>query len=237
MMAERQRLVEGLRDDVVVIGIDVGSRARGFHAVVLKGAQYLTKLNTSDTRALAEWCKDSGAKAIGIDAPCHWSSTGRARCAESELMKSGIWCFSTPSIDIAQSHPKNHFGWMRCGAMLYESLFWSGYSLFCGTRISSQPVCFETFPHAIACALQGEIVSAKLKRQLRQRLLQENAIEIEALTNIDWIDAALCALTAHHLLSGSVKTYGDMEEGFIVVPDLHSHPALQTARSDNIQPL
>ena len=218
MMAKRPR-VEDLRDDAVVIGIDVGSRARGFHAVALKGTRYSSKLNTPDTRALAEWCKDSGAIAVGIDAPCHWSSTGRARLAERELMKKGVWCFSTPSKDIAQNHPKNYFDWMRCGALLYEHLFSTGYSLYCGNRQTTQPVCFETFPHAIACALQGEIVSAKRKRQVRPELLRKNAIETEALTNIDWIDAGLCALVAQRLVSGSVKTYGDVEEGFIVVPD------------------
>lgn len=217
MMAERPN-VEDLRDDSIVIGIDVGSVARGCHAVALKGTRYLKKLNTSDTRVLAEWCKDSGAIAIGIDAPCHWSSTGRARPAERELMQEKIWCFSTPSIDSAQNHPKNHFGWMRCGALLYEHLFSAGYSLYCGNHPTNQPVCFETFPHAIACALRGEIVSAKRKRQVRPALLRENAIEIEALTNIDWIDAGLCALVAHRLLSDSVKTYGDVQEGFIVVP-------------------
>ena len=38
------------------------------------------------------------------------------------------------------------------------------------------------------------------------------------LTNIDMVDAALCALTAQHLLNRTFKTYGDAAEGFIVVP-------------------
>ncbi len=38
------------------------------------------------------------------------------------------------------------------------------------------------------------------------------------LTNIDTVDAALCALIACYFLSGNVKTYGDVVEGFIVVP-------------------
>ena len=202
----------------VVVGIDVGSLTRGFHAVTLKEGRYFGKLRSSDTRAVASWCKASGAEIIGIDAPCRWSATGRARRAERELMAEGVWCFSTPSFDIARDHPTDYFGWMRCGAMLYVDLMSSGYSLFCGTRPPGHPVCFETFPHAIACALQGEVVSAKHKRQVRRRLLQENAIDTEALTNIDWIDAALCALAAHHLLRGAVKAYGGMEEGFIVVP-------------------
>jgi predicted nuclease with RNAse H fold len=205
-------------DTVVVIGIDVGSPTRGFHAVALKAGNYLAQLCTPDTRQLVSWCRDSGARAIAIDAPCRWSATARARRAERELMAKGIWCFSTPSFEIAKNHRTNYFGWMLHGAALYADLISSGYSLFDGTRSSVRPVCFETFPHAIACALRGEVVSAKRKRHVRRTLLQEREINTEPLTNIDWIDAALCALAADHFLSGSVNTYGDVDEGFIVVP-------------------
>jgi predicted RNase H-like nuclease len=34
---------------------------------------------------------------------------------------------------------------------------------------------------------------------------------------LDLVDAALCALTAHHLLAGTFKAYGDATEGAIVV--------------------
>jgi hypothetical protein len=37
-------------------------------------------------------------------------------------MKQGIWCFSTPSLDIAKSHRSNYFGWMLQGADLYSEL-------------------------------------------------------------------------------------------------------------------
>lgn len=52
----------------------------------------------------------------------------------------------------------------------------------------------------------------------RSRLLREAGVSTDALTNMDWIDAALCALAAHHLVMGIVKPYGDVAEGFIVVP-------------------
>jgi len=133
-------------------------------------------------------------------------------------MAKGIWCFSTPSLEVAVNHRSDYFGWMRNGAALYKNLDTSGFSLFAGTRLLAQRVCFETFPHAIACALQGEVVPAEGKRKTRRELLQNNAINVEALTNIDWIDAGLCALTAHRFMIGSIKTYGDIEEGMIVVP-------------------
>jgi len=66
--------------------------------------------------------------------------------------------------------------------------------------------------------LDGRASHASSNRHVRRTLLQEREINIQPLTNIDWIDAALCALAAHHFLSGSVNTHGDVEEGFIVVP-------------------
>jgi len=50
------------------------------------------------------------------------------------------------------------------------------------------------------------------------RLLREAGLSIDSLTNMDLVDAALCALTVHHLLAGFFKTYGDAAEGFIVMP-------------------
>ena len=87
-----------------------------------------------------------------------------------------------------------------------------------GQRSVSGQTCFETFPHAVACALAGKILSAKQKRADRSRLLREAEVSTEAITNMDWIDAALCALAAHHLVMGTFKTYGDVAEGLIVVP-------------------
>ena len=79
-------------------------------------------------------------------------------------------------------------------------------------------MCFETFPQAVACALAGEIVSAKYKSKVRRKLLSGIGIDTTSLPNIDFVDAALCAVAANYLLSGNVNAYGDMAEGFIVVP-------------------
>lgn len=108
---------------------------------------------------------------------------------------------------------------MRNGADLYR-LITLHYRLFDGQHSTSNLVCFETFPHAVACALAGTILSAKHKRSERRKLLREVGLCIDSLTNIDMVDAALCALVAHHFLAGTIKTYGDAEEGFIVVPNL-----------------
>jgi predicted nuclease with RNAse H fold len=202
----------------IAIGIDVGAPARGFHAVALKRGAYHDKLSSPDSRTIASWCERIGAHAIGVDAPCRWSATGRARRAERDLMAKGIWIFSTPSMEIAVSHPTGYFNWMLNGAKLFSELS-SGFPLFSGATGSRHPICFETFPHAIACSLAGKIVRAKHKRTIRRALLEQNGIDTTQLTNIDWVDAALCALTAHRLLAGTVNTHGDLGEGFIIVPD------------------
>lgn len=186
--------------------------------MALRDGAYLDKFSAHEASAIAAWCLRVGARLVGVDAPCRWSQTGRARVAERELMKEKIWCFSTPTRERAVAHPKKHFHWMLAGEALYEALQ-ETHSIFAGNDESTGgAVCFETFPQAIACALAGRVVSAKNKATVRRALLQRSGVTIEALTNIDTVDAALCALTAHHLASGGFKTYGEPESGFIVVP-------------------
>ena len=47
---------------------------------------------------------------------------------------------------------------------------------------------------------------------------RSEGIATAGLTNQDFMDAALCALAAQHLGNGPVRTFGDAEGGFIVVP-------------------
>lgn len=201
-----------------VVGIDVGGSRKGFHAVALRDGSYREQFSSRSASDIADWCRESDAYAVGVDAPCRWSVTGRARPAERELMAEGIWCFSTPTQQSAVGHPRNHFGWMLNGAQLFR-LLEERYPLFDGTIGSPDTrVCFETFPQAVACALSGALVSAKRKATIRRELLRKAGIDIAHLANIDLVDAALCALTAHNLMAGSIKTYGDAESGLIVVP-------------------
>jgi len=81
--------------------------------------------------------------------------------------------------------------------------------------------CFETFPHAITWHLQGGEASAKLKRKERRDLLERLGIDLKELTNIDKVDAALCAYTAHLAATGApLQAYGEVATGLIVVPPL-----------------
>jgi predicted nuclease with RNAse H fold len=199
----------------VVVGVDVGGPKKGFHAVVLREGKIFETFTTLSAAEVVAWCRKLNASTVGIDAPCCWSRTGRARPCERELAAEGIHAFATPSRTVGEWHL--FYRWMRNGAELFR-LMKPYYRLFDGRMSESSPVCFETFPHAVACALAKKILPAKQKCTDRPRLLREAGLSIDSLTNIDMVDAALCAFAAHHLLVGTFKTYGDAEEGFIVVP-------------------
>ena len=200
-----------------VVGIDVGGSRKGFHAVSLAdGGQYET-LNTPDADRLATWCRERGAITIAIDAPCCWSPDGRMRSAERELARRGISCFSTPTRAAAVAHPKNYFGWMLAGERLFEALG-ETHPRYDDSQKPGTPVCLETFPQAVACTLAGRVVSAREKTTIRRQLLVDKGVDISRLTNIDLVDAMLCALTARAFEAGAFTTYGVVDDGFIVVP-------------------
>ncbi len=203
--------------DPVVVGVDVGGPEKGFHAVALNDGQFFEQVALLDPAAVVQWSRSLHTAAVGIDAPCAWSLTGRARPCEWELAASGIRVFATPSFAVGVRNP--FYSWMLNGAELFRRLT-PYYQLFNGRQSVSLPVCFETFPHAVACALAGRILSARHKRTNRPRLLRQAGVSLDSLSTIDQVDAALCALTAHHLLRGAFRTYGDATEGFIIVPDL-----------------
>jgi predicted nuclease with RNAse H fold len=202
-----------------VAGIDVGGPKKGFHGVALRNGQHWTKFATRDAVSMAGWCRDQvGASAIGVDAPCRWSATGGARPAERALAKAGIHCFATPSFEAAQSNP--FYAWMKSGIEVFGCIE-RDYPLFDGASPGSgKAVCFETFPQAVACALAGKPVSPKQKATIRRELLRKAGIAVADLTNIDMVDAALCAVAAHYYLENRAKKYGDPATGFIVVPEM-----------------
>ncbi len=200
----------------VVVGVDVGGPSKGFHAVALRDGAYLDQIASRRAVEIAEWCRGVGASCVGVDSPCRWSVTGRARRAERDLMAERIWCFSTPTIAAAKAHPKGNFLWMLNGAELF-GLLQTSYSLFSG-EWEERALCFETFPQAVACALAGQVVPAKKKGAVRRGLLERAGLDCARCTSIDKVDAAMCAIAAHSLAVKRFKAYGDAAEGFIVVP-------------------
>lgn len=202
-----------------VVGIDVGGARKGFHAVALTDGDYAGHLASKDVDELAHWCRVTmRARVIAIDAPCRWSKDGRARPAERQLMEQRIWCFSTPTRQTALDHPRNHFGWMLRGEALFQALE-PTHPLCHKLPMADGPHCFETFPHAIAWHLtQGQAIASR-KREQRTQLLREAGITTDHLTNIDLIDAALCAHVAYLAATGAAcVSYGAPYTGLIIVP-------------------
>lgn len=203
---------------LVVAGVDVGGPTKGFHAAALADGRFHAKTSSIKAGEIAAWCSDVGAQFVAVDAPCAWSKDGRARPAERELMGMGIWCFSTPTLRAARSHPKNHFGWMLAGADLFDSLARTHKRFETGTLARPGPFWLETFPHAATCALAGTVVSAKQKRRMRRELLERAGVDCTELIGMDLLDAALCALVADFAAKGECYGFGDTSSGTIFVP-------------------
>lgn len=199
-----------------VIGIDVGGSKKGYHAVVLHEGQFDGQQFLSP-QAVADWCRDQDARIIGIDAPCAWATTAGSRLAERSLSLGGkrIPCFITPTRAAAMESA--FYEWMFNGERLYQRLD-ADYRRFDGARRDGK-IMFETFPHAVVCTLTGRMVPARDKLATRRGLLQALGYDDTPLTNIDFVDAALCAVTAARFLRGLTQSFGDIDEGFIVVPD------------------
>ncbi len=103
-----------------VAGIDVGGTRKGFHAVALREERIVATLATSVPGEVVAWCRELHVSAVGVDAPCRWSHTGRARVCERELAGLGMSCFSTPSQIVGEVHP--FYRWMVNGAELFRLL-------------------------------------------------------------------------------------------------------------------
>lgn len=202
-----------MRTSIIVAGIDVGGPKKGFHAVALRDGAYFDRTESCSAQHIGRWCSDLDARVVAVDAPCRWRGKEARQC-ERDLAAARISCFSTPTRERAQTNA--FYGWMLNGAALYR-LLEKRFPLANGANGSAR-VCIETFPHAVACALAGRRVSARQKRIVRLGLLRSAGLATSALINIDYIDAALCALAAFHWQRGTYKAYGEAGDGFIVVP-------------------
>jgi hypothetical protein len=109
------------------------------------------------------------------------------------------------------------YDWVFQGEKLYQCLL-PHYRLFEGSP-QREKIVFETFPQAVVCALEGRVIPARSKASTRRRMLREQGYDDEPLKNIDFVDAALCAVSADRFLRERVLWFGDREEGLIVVPE------------------
>ena len=213
----------------VVVGIDVGEPQNGFYLVALKDNEVVKTLNSSSPTELLQTCNQLGAVAIAIDCPCKWRKPNSSvRKSESDLRNHGIKSFYTPTKEIA---PTNAFyNWILCGEILYQEIL-SNYKLFDGGS-GGEGICFETFPHAIVWGLNGELVTKKDRPEFIKTYLRKANIIGLQLTNKDYRDALLCAVTAKYFLSGDIHIFGDQETGHIVVPKPRKHNIRRATPAD-----
>jgi predicted nuclease with RNAse H fold len=206
-------------DGITVVGIDVGGERKGFHAVAITGGNYSSHKATKNVKELSDWCRETvRAQVIAVDAPCRWSIDGLSRPSERELMQKGIWCFSTPTRAKAVGHRTNHFGWMQMGEKLFRALD-EDFPICHNFPTPGRTCSFETFPHAITWHLRGGNADASQKRTQRRALLEGEGIDLSKLSNIDLVDAALCALVAYRAATGrECMRFGEPNTGLIIVP-------------------
>ncbi len=199
-----------------MVGIDVGGERKGFHAVALRSRAFVATVADRDPAVIVRWCQQQNATVVAVDAPCGWSAGGSSRLAERSLAIGAqkIYCFATPTR--ARAKQSQFYAWVFNGERVYNQLF-KHYALFNGARRAG-PACFETFPHAVVCALAGRVVAAHPKRETRPNALRQRGYDVGSLTNVDFVDAALCAVTAAAFARGSYRLFGERNEGFIVVP-------------------
>ena len=199
-----------------VVGIDVGGIKKGFHAVVNLNGHYHHKFHSTDPKELADWVLSHQPIAVAIDAPAMFSEDGRSRFAERELVNNGLRCFYTPTRALALK--SRFYDWVFNGERLYQAF---GLPLFSGEP-HSIPCVMETFPHAIDSLLwanqpSGTNKESKLTKRTRT-LIEKVQYDVSQLNNIDFIDAALCAVAADYFAKDQFIAYGCQNEGFIVLP-------------------
>jgi predicted nuclease with RNAse H fold len=198
------------------IGIDVGGIKKGFHAVANRNGQYLEKFHSSSPDEVAAWALAHQPRAVAIDAPSMFSLEGSSRQAERDLVKHGMRCFYTPTRALATQ--SRFYDWVFNGEQLYQAL---GLPIFMGGPHLG-PCLIESFPHGIQISLWSHDQAASPqggKQSTRQHTLVTQAgYNISQLTSIDFIDAALCAVTADYFVNQQYTAYGCETDGFIIMP-------------------
>ena len=200
----------------ITIGIDVGGIKKGFHAVANRDGLYLAHFHSIHPDEVASWVLSHNPSAVAIDAPSMFSLNSGSRKAERELVSNGMRCFYTPTRALAAK--SRFYDWVFNGELLYQRL---GLPIFMGEQ--SQKTCvIETFPHAVQMSLwASDSNPVGNKRSVRESTLALKAnYDTSQLSNIDFIDAALCAVSADYFAHHQFTAYGCKTEGYIVLPKI-----------------
>jgi predicted nuclease with RNAse H fold len=218
LLGQRVRKATGLGDAhrqfPVVAGIDVGETEKGYHLVALKGAEVLGCFTTTEAAEATRWCKERNALYIGVDAPCAWRGEDHPREAERILRQMGYSLYPTPTRKVALQNPT--YAWMLNGEKLYQALQLE-YPLIESIE-AKPPFCFETYPYATSCAYMGRKLDADDKNQDRRQILRTVGIDDSGFANIDFVDAAICALVGCSVSIDYCTAIGLAADGFMVFP-------------------
>jgi predicted nuclease with RNAse H fold len=198
-------------------GVDVGGVRKGCHLAFLRGQTIESIERLAHPALVASRCHEMNAAAVAVDAPCGWSASGRSREAERAMLRHGIRAYNVPARHLAQLH--GFHAWMLQGEAVYSAMQ-PHFPLWTSSACPSEgPFCFETFPHAVTCALLGRIVRGQDKSTDRLAALATAGIRLpERPLSQDDIDACICALAAQQVANGDAQAFGDKHEGFIVIP-------------------
>ena len=166
---------------------------------------------------------------VAIDSPPGWGSSGRTREAERDLHRRGISIFWTPEESVGVT--RKDLRWMQEGFAYFRAAAAAGYPTFT-RRASMEGKALEVFPHASACGLSGHLRPAGVSKvRFRRDVLRARGVEVDALTNIDKVDAALAAMTGVIAVEGDACAVGCDDEGLIVVPVPRLHVRYTSAGS------
>ncbi len=222
-LGERVRRATGMdnhsHEFPIVAGIDVGGKKKGFHVVVLRGPTILGVKVTSDPREVVRWCSELGVTIVAVDAPCGWTRgvERKSREAEAMLAQLGYSAHATPTRERALQ--SSFYEWMLNGEQLYQALG-ADYPLFRG-EYPTPRFCFETYPYLATCGYAGKRLKADDKNSDRRDIVRGAGLDDQAMRNIDYVDAAICALVACSVSIDYCIAFGSAEEGFILSPPLH----------------
>jgi predicted RNase H-like nuclease len=207
----------------VVVGVDVGAEKKGYHAVALFHGAFIQTTKDRDPARVLAFCLEHGAEAVAVDGPSGWSKSGSSRECERMLGRIGMSCFYTPSKAVAEN--RRFYQWVLNGKRLYDGLA-QRYPLYTGHK-TGRSICIETFPHAVLCAIIGLAAPKRPKAAIRRLSLQHLGYDCSKLTNIDFLDAGLCAVTADRFLNSECDVLGEPSEGFIIVPRISGRSVIQ----------
>lgn len=199
------------------LGIDVGELRNGLHLVLLDEQLKCTEVvRVHQVNRAVDFCRAHKPAIVAIDSPPAWGLQGNSRLAERQLRERGIQSFLTPNKNNIVKHENPFYGWMRVGFSMFDQLD----PLFPRYRADDpKGKAIEVFPNAsaiyIANLLRPKTVSVV---KWRRQVLAASGVEVERLTNLDFVDAGLAALTGLFALKGDYTPFGDPDEGVIVVP-------------------